>query len=110
MKTFLKTTLLVIFTFLIALNQVNAQGDIFEELDRIAIVDQKVMVPMRDGIRLATDIYRPKTDKKGQEQEDDPDDSGWNCADSAGFPCAEPGAERQRPCHLQADRHRGRDG
>jgi putative CocE/NonD family hydrolase len=64
MKTFLKTTLLVIFTFLIALNQVNAQVDIFEELDRIAIVDQKVMVPMRDGIRLATDIYRPKTDKK----------------------------------------------
>lgn len=26
----------------------------------IAIVEQKVMVPMRDGKRLATDIYRPK--------------------------------------------------
>jgi len=25
-------------------------------------VDQKVMMPMRDGIRLATDIYRPKGD------------------------------------------------
>lgn len=28
-----------------------------------AIVEQKVMMPMRDGSRLATDIYRPKTDK-----------------------------------------------
>lgn len=64
MKTFLNTILLVIFTFLIAVDQANAQIDIFEELDRIAIIDQKVMVPMRDGIRLATDIYRPKTDKK----------------------------------------------
>lgn len=35
-----------------------------EELEEIAIIEQKVMVPMRDGIRLATDIYRPKTDKK----------------------------------------------
>ena len=37
------------------------QKDIFEKLDEIAIVDQKIMMPMRDGIRLATDIYRPKT-------------------------------------------------
>lgn len=35
-----------------------------EQLEEIAIIDQKVMMPMRDGIRLATDIYRPKTDKK----------------------------------------------
>jgi putative CocE/NonD family hydrolase len=41
-----------------------AQGDILKKLEEIAIVDQKVMMPMRDGIRLATDIYRPKTDKK----------------------------------------------
>ncbi|MFK7810170.1 MAG: CocE/NonD family hydrolase [Saprospiraceae bacterium] len=34
-----------------------------EKLEDIAIIEQKVMVPMRDGIRLATDIYRPKTDK-----------------------------------------------
>ena len=34
-----------------------------KQLDEIAIVDQKVMMPMRDGIRLCTDIYRPKTDK-----------------------------------------------
>ncbi|MDH3458146.1 MAG: CocE/NonD family hydrolase, partial [Gemmatimonadota bacterium] len=38
-----------------------AAQDILEQLDSIAIVEQKVMVPMRDGIRLATDIYRPKT-------------------------------------------------
>ncbi len=30
------------------------------ELHEIAVVDRKVMMPMRDGIRLATDIYRPK--------------------------------------------------
>ncbi|MFC2132936.1 CocE/NonD family hydrolase, partial [Bacteroidota bacterium] len=31
--------------------------------EKICIIDQKVMVPMRDGVRLCTDIYRPKTDK-----------------------------------------------
>jgi putative CocE/NonD family hydrolase len=30
------------------------------ELQEIAIVERKVMMPMRDGVRLATDIYRPK--------------------------------------------------
>lgn len=33
-----------------------------QELEEIAHIEQKVMMPMRDGIRLATDIYRPKTD------------------------------------------------
>ncbi len=36
----------------------------FQELEEIAIIDQKIMMPMRDGIRLATDIYRPKTAEK----------------------------------------------
>jgi hypothetical protein len=31
-----------------------------KELQAIAVVDRKVMMPMRDGVRLATDIYRPK--------------------------------------------------
>src|SRR5438046_4578145 len=31
-----------------------------KELQSIAVVERKVMVPMRDGVRLATDIYRPK--------------------------------------------------
>jgi len=39
------------------------QEDTLESLKSIAIIEQKVMVPMRDGVRLATDIYRPKTDK-----------------------------------------------
>lgn len=30
------------------------------ELRSIAVIDRKFMMPMRDGIRLATDIYRPK--------------------------------------------------
>jgi len=38
------------------------EASILQQLEDIAIVDQKVMMPMRDGIRLATDIYRPKTD------------------------------------------------
>jgi len=31
-----------------------------KELESVAIIDRKVMVPMRDGVHLATDIYRPK--------------------------------------------------
>jgi hypothetical protein len=44
--------------------QSEAQSNILEQLEEIAIIDQKVMMPMRDGVRLATDIYRPKTDEK----------------------------------------------
>ncbi|MFN8343826.1 MAG: CocE/NonD family hydrolase [Spirosomataceae bacterium] len=40
-----------------------AQEDVLKKLQAIAVIDQKVMMPMRDGVRLATDIYRPKTDK-----------------------------------------------
>jgi putative CocE/NonD family hydrolase len=34
------------------------------ELDSIAIIDHKVMVPMRDGKRMAADIYRPKDETR----------------------------------------------
>ena len=34
--------------------------DTEKELQSLAVVDRKVMVPMRDGVRLATDLYRPK--------------------------------------------------
>jgi uncharacterized protein len=34
--------------------------DIENELQSLAIVERKVMMPMPDGVRLATDIYRPK--------------------------------------------------
>lgn len=55
------------FVFAILLfgsSYLQAQDDILEKLEEIAIIDQKVMMPMRDGVRLATDIYRPKTDKR----------------------------------------------
>jgi uncharacterized protein len=31
-----------------------------QELESIAVIDRRLMVPMRDGTRLMTDIYRPK--------------------------------------------------
>lgn len=31
-----------------------------KELESIAVIERKVMMPMRDGVHLATDIYRPK--------------------------------------------------
>jgi putative CocE/NonD family hydrolase len=34
------------------------------ELESVAIIDRKVMVPMRDGKRMAADIYRPKDTSK----------------------------------------------
>jgi putative CocE/NonD family hydrolase len=55
----------IILLFLLLLSQSLAFGQeksIIDQLEEIAIVDQKVMMPMRDGIRLATDIYRPKGD------------------------------------------------
>jgi hypothetical protein len=39
--------------------------DVEAELQSIAVVERKVMMPMPDGVRLATDVYRPKnTDGK----------------------------------------------
>jgi predicted acyl esterase len=31
-----------------------------KDLESIAIIERKLMVPMRDGKRMATDVYRPK--------------------------------------------------
>ena len=31
-----------------------------EQLQSIAVVERKLMIPMRDGTRLATDVYRPR--------------------------------------------------
>jgi uncharacterized protein len=54
--------LLLIFGSATVLAQ--SSDDIVKKLEEIAIIDQKVMMPMRDGVRLATDIYRPKGDAK----------------------------------------------
>jgi putative CocE/NonD family hydrolase len=40
--------------------QTQRRWDLEKELQSIAVVDRKVMMPMRDGVRLATDIYRPR--------------------------------------------------
>ncbi|MEY8021831.1 CocE/NonD family hydrolase [Muriicola sp. SD30] len=46
------------------LSMAYSQDSVLDELNEIAIIDQKVMMPMRDGVRLATDIYRPKGNQK----------------------------------------------
>lgn len=45
--------------------QVAARVAFEEELQELAIVQRKLMVPMRDGVRLATDVYRPKAGSEG---------------------------------------------
>jgi putative CocE/NonD family hydrolase len=40
--------------------QASRRWDLERELQSLAVVDRKVMMPMRDGVRLATDIYRPR--------------------------------------------------
>ena len=57
-----KLSYLLVVTLLVSLGT-RAQDDILKKLEAIAVIDQKVMMPMRDGVRLATDIYRPKGDK-----------------------------------------------
>lgn len=43
---------------------VAARNKVEAELQSLAIVERKVMVPMRDGKRMATDVYRPKDTSK----------------------------------------------
>ncbi|MBV6522638.1 MAG: Cocaine esterase [Gemmatimonadaceae bacterium] len=44
-----------------SVQQLRARRDSLERvLQEIAIVDRKVMVPMRDGVRMQADIYRPR--------------------------------------------------
>ncbi|MGD8320746.1 MAG: CocE/NonD family hydrolase [Gemmatimonadota bacterium] len=43
--------------------QAGTQQDVRSLLEANAIIEQKVMVPMRDGTRMAADVYRPKTDR-----------------------------------------------
>jgi len=57
-----RTYLFFLLVFLLLGTDSFAQEkSILAQLEEIAIIDQKVMMPMRDGVRLATDIYRPKT-------------------------------------------------
>jgi putative CocE/NonD family hydrolase len=43
---------------------IEKRQSIEKQLEDIAIIDRKVMVPMRDGKRMAADIYRPKDTSK----------------------------------------------
>jgi len=56
--------ILVLITILFSSSFVNSQDDILSKINEIGTLEQKVMMPMRDGVRLATDIYIPKSDKK----------------------------------------------
>ncbi|MAC93213.1 MAG: acylase [Flavobacteriaceae bacterium] len=62
MKTYKHYLALIIFIF--STKTTLAQNSIKEKILEIATIEEKVMMPMRDGIRLATDIYIPKTGKK----------------------------------------------
>jgi hypothetical protein len=43
---------------------IDKRNAIEKELESIAVIDRKVMVPMRDGKRMQADIYRPKDESK----------------------------------------------
>ena len=44
--------------------QIAKRNEIEKELQSVAIVERKLMVPMRDGKRMAADVYRPKDTSK----------------------------------------------
>jgi putative CocE/NonD family hydrolase len=47
------------------LAQLRTRRDSLEqELQKVAIVERKLMIPMRDGVRMQFDVYRPKTVEK----------------------------------------------
>jgi len=56
--------ILFLITILFSSSFVKSQDDILSKINEIGTLEQKVMMPMRDGVRLATDIYRPKGDVK----------------------------------------------
>src|SRR6266849_2039920 len=45
----------------LTLEQRTRRWEMENELQSLAVVERKVMMPMHDGVRLATDIYRPKS-------------------------------------------------
>src|SRR2546428_3881500 len=76
-KNVFLSLILVVAGFVLAIQSVPGQGrggatpeliarrnSIEDELQSIAIVERKLMVPMRDGKRMATDVYRPKDTSK----------------------------------------------
>ena len=56
--------IIVLVAILFTQQSLNSQQNILSKIHEIATIEQKVMIPMRDGVRLSSDIYVPKTDKK----------------------------------------------
>jgi len=48
----------------LAADEIARRNSVEAELQSIAVVDRKVMIAMRDGKRMAADIYRPKDTSK----------------------------------------------
>ncbi|HMB91931.1 MAG TPA: CocE/NonD family hydrolase [Rhodothermales bacterium] len=63
MKKISYTLFLIVVLNAVFVLPASAQENVLETLEEVAVIEQKVMVPMRDGVRLATDVYRPKTDE-----------------------------------------------
>ncbi len=51
---------LVVLAGTLGAHDVDKRSELEKRIERTAEVERKVMVPMRDGVRLATDVYRPK--------------------------------------------------
>src|ERR1043166_5106222 len=44
--------------------QIARRNSVEQKLESVAIIDRKLMIPMRDGKRMAADVYRPKDTSK----------------------------------------------
>lgn len=53
--------IIVLIAILFTQQSLNSQQNILSKIHEIATIEQKFMMPMRDGVRLSTDIYVPKT-------------------------------------------------
>jgi len=63
MKNYITPIIILLVT--LCINPIyNQDSEIWDRLEEIAHIDQKLMIPMRDGVRLCTDVYRPKTTEK----------------------------------------------
>ena len=60
----MKNAVILILATLISVSVFGQSVVTIDTLRKYAIVDEKFMMPMRDGIRLATDVIRPKTNEK----------------------------------------------
>ncbi len=71
MKPLILATLPCVFTLCSFAQQTNSDAQLIarrnateKELESVAIIDRKLMIPMRDGKRMAADVYRPKDASK----------------------------------------------